>query len=222
MTQLMKKVEKRAPVLDPLARVSELIFGLLMALSFTGALSVATAGREDVRTMMYAAIGCNLAWGLVDGVMYLMATLSTRARNVTLMTKVRRAADPSEAHEHIADAMPGRLGSALGAAGLEELRLRILALVNPPVRPYITKDDLLGAVGVFFVIVAITFPVVVPFIVIQDARLALRVSNAIALIVLYFAGVYLAGYVGFVKWRAGLVVASFGAALVLAIVALGG
>ena len=222
MTQLMKKVEKRAPVLDPLARVSELIFGLLMALSFTGALSVATAGREDVRTMMYAAIGCNLAWGLVDGVMYLMATLSTRARNVTLMTKVRRAADPSEAHEHIADAMPGRLGSALGAAGLEELRLRILALVNPPARPYLTKDDLLGAVGVFFVIVAITFPVVVPFMVIQDARLALRVSNAIALIVLYFAGVYLAGYAGFVKWRAGLVVASFGAALVLAIVALGG
>ncbi len=218
----MNADKKRSPILDPLARVSEVIFGLLMALSFTGSLSVATAGREDVRTMMYAAIGCNLAWGLVDAVMYVVTTLSARARNITLMTKVREATDPGEAHAYIADAMPGRLGDALGSAGLDELRQRIVALVDPPTRPYITKDDLLAAVGVFFLVVGITFPVVVPFIVIHDAQPALRVSNAIALIILYISGTYLARYVGFVRWRAGLVVSSLGAVLVLAIVALGG
>ena len=53
--------EKRERVLDPVHRVSEVIFGLLMALSFTGALSVATAGREEIRTVMFTALGCNLA-----------------------------------------------------------------------------------------------------------------------------------------------------------------
>jgi hypothetical protein len=53
--------QKRASVLDPIERVSEIIFGLIMALSFTGAVSAATAGREEIRTVLFAALGCNLA-----------------------------------------------------------------------------------------------------------------------------------------------------------------
>jgi hypothetical protein len=48
-------------VLDPLERFSEIVFGLIMVLSFTCALSVAEAGREGVRAMFIGAIGCNLA-----------------------------------------------------------------------------------------------------------------------------------------------------------------
>jgi hypothetical protein len=32
-----------------------------MVLTFTGSLSVAEAGREDVRTMLIGALGCNIA-----------------------------------------------------------------------------------------------------------------------------------------------------------------
>ena len=70
----------RRSVLDPIERVSEVVFGVLMALSFTGALSVATAGRGEVRTMMFTALGCNLAWGLTDAVMYLVGTVVERSR----------------------------------------------------------------------------------------------------------------------------------------------
>jgi hypothetical protein len=70
---LQVEKQKRTRVLDPIERVSEIIFGLIMALSFTGSVSAATAGREEIRTMMFAALGCNLAWGLVDGVMYLVS-----------------------------------------------------------------------------------------------------------------------------------------------------
>jgi hypothetical protein len=62
----------REPVLSPVDRVSELLFGLFMALTFVGAVSVAEAGREEIRGMFVAALGCNLAWGLVDAVMYLI------------------------------------------------------------------------------------------------------------------------------------------------------
>ena len=61
----------REPVLSPVDRISEMLFGLLMALTFTGAVSVAESGKAEIRTMFLAALGCNLAWGLVDAIMYL-------------------------------------------------------------------------------------------------------------------------------------------------------
>jgi hypothetical protein len=44
-------------VLDPIDRVSEVLFGLIMVLTFTGSLSVAEAGRESIRTMLIGALG---------------------------------------------------------------------------------------------------------------------------------------------------------------------
>ena len=214
--------EKRAEVLDPVHRVSEIIFGLLMALSFTGALSVATAGREEVRTVMFTALGCNLAWGLVDAVMYLVETLTERTRNFTLMRRVRSVAAPHEAHAIIADAMPGRLGTAISAQGLEDIRQRLAALPEPPARGRLYRDDYAGALGVFLLVVLATFPVVVPFMLFAETAVAMRVSNGVALATLFLAGYRLARYSGGVPWRSGFAMAAIGAALVAAIMALGG
>ena len=79
----------REPILNPVDRIMELLFGLLMALSFTGAVSVAESGREELREMFIAALGCNLAWGLVDAVMYLIRTVVDRGRSLTLVRSVR-------------------------------------------------------------------------------------------------------------------------------------
>ena len=67
-------------VLDPFDRVSEVIFGVLMAMTFIGAMNVATAGSQEVRSVMIAALGCNIAWGLTDGVMYLVGIITERTR----------------------------------------------------------------------------------------------------------------------------------------------
>lgn len=67
-------------VLDPIERVSEVVFGVLMAMTFIGALNVAEAGQGEVRKVMLAALGCNIAWGLTDGIMYLVAMLTERSR----------------------------------------------------------------------------------------------------------------------------------------------
>ena len=67
-------------MLDPIERVSEVVFGVLMAMTFIGAMNVATAGREEVRTVMKAALGCNIAWGLTDAVMYVVAVVTERTR----------------------------------------------------------------------------------------------------------------------------------------------
>jgi VIT1/CCC1 family predicted Fe2+/Mn2+ transporter len=214
--------EKRERVLDPVHRVSEVIFGLLMALSFTGALSVATAGREEIRTVMFTALGCNLAWGLVDAVMYLVQTVTERTRNFTLMRRVRSVVAPQEAHAIIADAMPGQLGSVINAEGLEEIRRRLAALPEPPARGRLGRDDYVGALGVFLLVVLATFPVVVPFMLFAETAVAMRVSNGVALATLFLAGYRLARYSGASPWRSGFAMAAIGAALVAAIMALGG
>src|SRR6187431_2486015 len=72
-------------VLSPVDRVSEMLFGLLMALTFTGAVSVAESGNAEIRTMFIAALGCNLAWGLVDAVMHLIRTVTERGRLISLV-----------------------------------------------------------------------------------------------------------------------------------------
>jgi VIT1/CCC1 family predicted Fe2+/Mn2+ transporter len=214
--------EKRTPVLDPIDRVSEIIFGLIMALTFTGTLSAATAGREEVRTMMLTALGCNLAWGMVDAVMYLIRTLTERARNLTLLRQVRSAANPHDAHAIITRELPGRLGRAISSEGLENIRQRIAALPEPPVRARLGRDDFVGSVAVFLLVVLATFPVVIPFIFIQETALAMRVSNAVALVILFASGYVLGSHAGGSPWRTGFAMIAIGVALVVATIALGG
>jgi len=214
--------EKRPRVLDPINRMSEIIFGLLMALTYTGSLSVATDGREEVRTMMVTALGCNLAWGLVDAVMYLVGTYTERARNLSLLRRIRGAVHPQEAHANIAEALPGSLGEAFGAEGLEEMRRRFLALPEPSSRARVGREDFIGALGVFLLVVLATFPVVVPFMLFSDIERAMRISNAVALVTLFAAGSTLGRYAGGVPWRSGVLMAALGGVLVSIIMALGG
>src|SRR5512138_3187853 len=86
-------------VLEPVERVSEVLFGLIMVLTFTGSLSIAEAGREDIRTMLIGALGCNLAWGIIDGVLYLMGSLAERGRERLTLRAVHQAADPRQAQQ---------------------------------------------------------------------------------------------------------------------------
>ena len=114
-------------LLDPIDRVSEIIFGLIMAVTIVGSLSIATAGQNEVRTVMIAALGCNLAWGLVDAVMYLVRTLTERRRNLAL---AKRAIDADEvtAHRLIEAALPQHVAAISGPAELEGMRRRLLTL----------------------------------------------------------------------------------------------
>src|SRR6186713_468517 len=98
-------------VLEPHERISEVLFGLIMVLTFTGSLSVAEAGHEDVRTMLIGALGCNLAWGIIDGILYLMSCLAERGRNLRLLKAVRAERDPAHARRLIAGALPAVVSS---------------------------------------------------------------------------------------------------------------
>ncbi len=209
-------------MLDPIDRNSEILFGLFMVLTFTGTFSVATAGPDDVRTMLFAAIGCNIAWGFVDAMMYVPRSLVTRARRATLLRNVRAAARREDAHRLIVDDM-APLAVDLGTPGLEVIRQWLLdrpASEAGPVRP--TARELRGSVGVFVLVVASTFPPVLPFMFMSDLRVAMPTSAAIAIVMLFLCGYNWGRYAGVRPVGVGLVLVLLGVMIQAVIIALGG
>lgn len=172
------------PLLSTLDCVCELLFGLFMALTFVGAISVVNPGNGQVREMFIGAFGCNIAWGLVDAVMYLVRTVTDRGRWLTL-----------------------KHGKHAGS--------------NRP-RPRLGRRDLLAALAIFAIVVASTIPVVLPFVLIADLRIAKHVSHAIALAMLFGGGAVLGRHAGYGPLRVGGMVAGLGTVMVVAINALGG
>lgn len=214
--------DAREPVLDPVERVCELCFGLFMALTFVGLVSAATTHDPNAGRMMFTtALGCNLAWGLADAVMYLVRTLAARGRRLSLALDVRRASDAASARRLLHEALPGALRSVVGPADLEPMRAR-LAAAPVPDRPRFRARDFTGAFGIFLMVVLGTFPVALPFLLFDDARYALLVSRVLTLVMLFACGLALGRYAGFGGWRAGLAMTVVGCALTAAIIALGG
>jgi len=214
--------EKRRRVLEPTERFSEILFGLIMVLTFTGALSVATSGREDVKEMIIGAIGCNLAWGIVDAIMYVMNSLAERGRSLVMFRKLRAERDPAGARRVIADALPPIVAQVSTQEELESLRQRLTTMPEPDRHAALNRGDLLAALAVFLLVFLSTFPVVLPFFLVSDAVRALRFSNAIAIFMLLVGGYEYGRYAGFRPWLAALVMVTIGLVLVAATIALGG
>jgi hypothetical protein len=80
-------------VLDPIERACEVLFGVIMVLTFTGSISVAEGDAKESRTVQVAAIGCNFAWGIVDAAMYLVANFANRARSLATLHARSRERD---------------------------------------------------------------------------------------------------------------------------------
>ncbi|HEY1251455.1 MAG TPA: VIT1/CCC1 transporter family protein [Thermoanaerobaculia bacterium] len=209
-------------VLSPLERFGETVFGLIMVLTITGSLSVAEAGRAEIRTMLIGALGCNLAWGLVDAVMYVLGALFERGRGRAILLAVRSRSQSAEAARAlVADSVPSVVASVLRPTDLDFVREQLARVPEPP-RPRLNGEDVLGALGVFLLVFLSTFPVALPFVLMSDAHLALRVSNAIGVVLLFLCGWAMGRYSGLNAVLAGLAMAAIGAGLVAATMALGG
>lgn len=209
-------------VLEPIDRVSEVLFGLIMVLTFTGSLSVAEAGREDVRTMLIGALGCNLAWGIIDGILYLMGCLAEKGRGLIALRTARRSNDPAAAQTLIANALPPSIASIMEPAELETIRQRLKELPEPPALAHLDRRDLFGGLGVFLLVFLCTFPVVIPFLFMHNAVPALRVSNTIAIGMLFLTGFAFGRLSGHRPWLFGISMIFLGMILVGLTIALGG
>jgi len=223
MSGLQQIAQKdREPLLSPVDRVSEFLFGLFMALTFVGVVSMATAGRDEIESMLIAALGCNLAWGIVDAVMYLVRTITERGRSLTLVRSVQAARDAEAGRKLVVATLSPGMAKLVSTTEVEAIRGRVIALTDLPARPRLQRDDFLAALGVFLIVVASTFPVALPFVFLEDAAVALFVSRAIAVTMLFLGGLALGRYAGYGSWKTGAMMAGLGVAVVAAVIALGG
>jgi len=214
--------ESSKRVLEPEERIAEVLFGLIMVLSFTCSLSVAEAGRSEIRTMLLGALGCNLAWGIIDGVFYVMGSLAEKGQNLKTYKALRASTEPKDGQQIIADALPPVVASVIKAEELETLRQRLMTLPAPPACAHTNRRDWSGALGVFWLVFLSTFPVTLPFVFVQNAVYALRLSNLVAVVMLFAIGMAYGRCAGRSPVGFGAAMVLLGAGLVELTIMLGG
>jgi len=211
-------------VLAPTERFSEVLFGLIMVLTFTGSLSAAESGHAQVRTMLIGAIGCNLAWGIIDAVFYVLTNAFVRRRRARLFRAVSAAASEDAALATIRHELDPELEAITRPEDRERLYrdIHVLLANGKPLRTGVTRDDLIGAFVIFCLVFVTTLPAVLPFLFVRDPWLALRISNLLLIGCVFIVGFHWAQYINANPWLAGLVLTGVGLALVAIAMALGG
>jgi hypothetical protein len=213
---------REGAVLSPIDRISEILFGLIMVLTFTGAISAASDSRNDVRELLWAALGCNVAWGLVDAVMYWMNVLLERGHGLKVVLGIQKAKDASDARETLKSEIQPLLASLMKDDELDRLGERIRQLPEPEKSNLLTLHDLKSGLTIFMLVFLCTLPVALPFAFIEELSTAMRVSNGVALLLLFVGGFRLARYAGFRPMLTALAYTLIGVLLVALTMALGG
>lgn len=212
--------------LDPATSLAEILFGLIMTLTFTlgAGLLIEEGGRAGVRELLVAVIGCNIAWGIIDGALYLTGQLFDRGRMRRLGRAIRIADSPAAAIALVRSEMEPLLSNLLPSRETHALYVRVAQNIvsTPEEETSIKREDWLGAAMSFLLVFLSGIPAAIPFLLIDDARLALRVSNAVLVSLLFITGYWWARYTVSKPALVGTAFMVIGIALVVAAIALGG
>lgn len=213
-------------VIDPGDALGEILFGLIMALTFTvGSRLIFSEEGLDVRELIVGTIGCNVAWGIIDAVLFVLGTLFYKSRRVRLFRRIKAAKSEQEAMSVLRKEFPIDSESFVSAAADEEALYQAmlgLARHGSPAKFRLSRDDLLAAFIVFLLVSATSLPAVIPFIMIGSADLALRASNFLLIALLFLTGCAWARFSDAKPLNAGITMTCLGLVLVGIAIALGG
>jgi hypothetical protein len=198
-----------------------------MTLTFTlgAGLVIQEEGREGAKAMLIGILGCNLAWGIIDGALYVLGRVFERGRLRRIGYEVRAAVTSGrEPRAFVANELDELLVPVTPQAQRDELYATIVSQLQsaPPTTNRVTRDDLLGGLAAGWLVFACSIPAVLPFLVMNEPHLALRVSNVILLVLLFVLGYKHAQHTLAKPWLSGLVFLLAGVFLVAIAIPLGG
>jgi VIT1/CCC1 family predicted Fe2+/Mn2+ transporter len=193
-----------------------------MVLSFTGSISVVSDGKAEIKDLLWAALGCNLAWGIIDAVFYLMSRFFEKGHGYSVLKKLKSTTDKTEGRKLIIDELPPVISAILKPEEVDQLQERLIKLEDVPKFALINWSELRTAFMILLLVFTCTFPVALPFIFINNTALALRLSNGIALLILFVGGFSVGKYSGFRPVVSGIAILLLGIILVAITMALGG
>ena len=217
-----KSIVKEHAVLNPVDRISEVLFGTIMVLTFTGAISAATDGRQEIHDLLWAALGCNVAWGFVDAIMYMMNVVLERAHSRSLIQRIVHSESNVSARQILKQEIQPLVAGLLKDEELDRLTGRLKKISEPSRRHLLIGKDFTAGLEIFFLVFLCTLPVALPFAFIEEVALAMRVSNGVALVILFAGGYILARYAGFRRITTAAIYVFIGVLLVALTMALGG
>jgi hypothetical protein len=209
-------------LLDIDDRISEILTGIILILSFTCTLGVIQTDTSSVIDMLTGGILSTVAWGLIDAVMYLFTTLIDKEHNLTLIRYVRKSKDQVKSRQAILDALPPVITGLMKPEEIERLREKILKLPEPENKYRLKSDDYISAGWIFLLVFFATIPISIPFLVIKDLQSALRISNIVAILMMFFCGWALGKYVRRSPVLTGITTSLIGIGLVAIALLLGG
>jgi len=211
--------------LDPADSLGEVLFGLIMALTFTlGASLLTKRDSLPARELVVAMIGCNVAWGIIDGALYLIGSVFSRNRRVHFVQRLRRTTNEAAAMAAVSEEFGLEDEPDLPAedrAAFHRVVLDIMRHAGTE-RARLRPQDYKAAVLIAVIVAFTAVPGTLPFLVLGDNPVALRLANLIQISLLFLVGFRLARHSSGNPWFTGFAIAALCIALVAVSVALGG
>ena len=209
------------PLLTPAEVAGEMLFSSIMTFSILSAQRVAQGGNVDVPALLGTVASCNVAWGLVDaGTRLFNARVAKvqqhhqrqtwlRAPDLGVLRQILRA-DPDSADLAELD------DAALASFRQRQQSGQTVQLLR------LSWRDWAAAALVWLCVLLPTVPLLLPFLLASDAALAMRISQAVAVGLMFVLGVRVSRWLGTRPAAGGLLFASFGVAITALCIALGG
>jgi hypothetical protein len=212
--------------LDPGETLGEVLGGFIMALTFTlGARLFTAAGQFEVRELVVAVVGCNVAWGVIDATLFVLDSLFYRSRHARFFRALKDIRGEAEALAAVEQEF-GLEEEPLAVLSEDRVRLyqSLLALSAhaTPARAGLRRQDFVSAFIVFALVSATAIPGVIPLLLFADPNFALHVSNWVLILLLFLVGYWWGRYTDAPPWRVGLTAMLLGMFMVIVAVALGG
>jgi hypothetical protein len=218
-------------LLDPIDRLAETIYSILILLTFTLAFRIFKLDPGDAVTSEYvnelllAALLATVAWGIIDGIVYVLTEVLERGERRRILWHIQSAETAEEAATAVADEFDYILEPITGEEQRASLYHDVLDhLRDSEAQPVkLKRDDFIGALACVLVAIIAVLPSLIPFVLIRnDPALAIRVSNVVSFGVLFYAGYEWGKYTGTSRIKTGLVLVGVGMLLVAIAIPFGG
>jgi hypothetical protein len=218
--------------LYPHERLVEILYGLVIALTITSAVRVITGGgTPDINLMVTTSLGAGVSWGLIDAMLYILVVVFQKHRYTRIAGKISSAKDEAEALAVIQRDLEDSLVGTLDAEDQKSVYHLVLhaqrrsskaGYTHQPKSIPIVREDIFGAVQVFFAMLLATLVVVIPLWIIEPPHLAVLISNIVAFVALFVVGFTWAKHTNIRKALFGIVLVTLGVAIVGISLVLGG
>jgi hypothetical protein len=219
--------------LDPIDALFVIFYSILFTLLFTLSYAIliyhgiipSSFARGYGQELFLTILGAITAWGIIDGVLYVLGENFARSERHRLLQVVQS----SESEEEAATAISYELDFILEPITSDEQRhalyhdIRAHLSQAEPQAIGIQRADVVGAVATVVLGIVAVLPSLLPLLLLpNNTALAIRISNLVSFIVVFAAGYSWGIHTGTNPWAKGLLLASVCLVMVLVAMLIGG